>query len=178
MRIGGDMVWRIFAWCLVAVVMSGCATATTGIDFESMLQNTGSPRAGQARIVVLREKSIALNIGWDVKLDGAPLNSLKAGTYIYADLAAGTHQLTADEALFPGTTRRDIAMQSGRTYFFIAKRSKRSDTLAVLGGVGGLAGIAVGAMATSGDDNPGPLDFVPLDAAAARTAMAELRLGS
>ena len=41
---------------------------------------------------------------------------------------------------------------------------------------GGVAGLLVGAAVTSGDDNPGPLDFFPLEDQAARVTIAELRL--
>jgi hypothetical protein len=48
----------------------------------------------------------------------------------------------------------------------------------VMGAVGGLTGWAIGALATSKSENPGPLDFVSMDSAAAKSAMAELKLGS
>jgi hypothetical protein len=41
---------------------------------------------------------------------------------------------------------------------------------------GGVAGLLVGAAITSGNNNPGPLDFFPLEEDAARTTIAELRL--
>jgi hypothetical protein len=37
-------------------------------------------------------------------------------------------------------------------------------------------GLAVGTALTSGNGNPGPIDFVPLEEGAARQAIAELRL--
>lgn len=86
--------------------------------------------------------------------------------------------MTADETLFPGSTQHPIATQPGRTYFVLVKRSQKSNTLMVMGAVGGLTGWAIGALATSKSENPGPLDFVPMDAAAAKSAMAELKLGS
>jgi hypothetical protein len=171
------MLWRVLAGCVLAMLISGCVTDNGGPDYASMTQKVGPPRAGQARIVLLRESSIKLG-SFDVKLDGTPLTGLKSGTYVYADTAAGTHRLTADEVMFPGSTQQEIAVQSGRTYFFMVRSSKKSDALTAMSVVGGLAGFAVGAMATSGSDNPGPLDFIAMDAAAATTALAELRLGS
>jgi hypothetical protein len=41
---------------------------------------------------------------------------------------------------------------------------------------GSIAGAVVGSVATAGSENAGPVDFVPLDEAAARTVMAELQL--
>ncbi len=54
-----------------------------------MMQKVGPRRAGQSRIVVLREKAYAgiADLGWDVKLDGGPMSDLKTGTYVYADTA-------------------------------------------------------------------------------------------
>lgn len=127
--------------------------------------------------MLLRESSIQLG-SYDVKLDGTAVPGLKSGTYVYADVAAGTHQLTADEILFPGTTQHPIAMQPGRTYFVLVKRSQKSNALMVMGAVGGLTGWAIGALATSKSENPGPLDFMPMDSAAAKSTMAELKLGS
>ena len=170
------MIWRMIAWCVLAVAMAGCAT-DSGPDFANLSGKLGPPRGGQARLVLLRESSIELG-SYNVKLDGTPLSGLKSSTYIYADVAAGTHQLTADEIMFPGSSQHPVAMQPGRTYFVLVKRSDKSKTLMVMGAVGGLTGWAIGAMATSKNENPGPLDFVPMDAAAAKSVMAEMTLGS
>lgn len=42
--------------------------------------------------------------------------------------------------------------------------------------MGGIAGALVTSAASSGSENPGPVHFVPLDEAAARTAIADLQL--
>ena len=44
--------------------------------------------------------------------------------------------------------------------------------------MGGLAGAVVGSVATAGSENPGPVDLLPLDEVAARTAIAELQLAN
>jgi hypothetical protein len=168
---------RMLAWGLLAGLLSGCVSDGGSADFATTSQKLGPPRAGQGRVVLLRESSIRLG-SFDVKLDGTPIHGLKSGTYVYADVAAGTHQLTADEIMFPGTTQQEIAVQSGRTYYFMVKTSQKSDAITAMSLVGGLAGFAVGAMATSKSDNPGPLDFVAMDAPAATTALAGLKLGS
>jgi Protein of unknown function (DUF2846) len=92
------------------------------------MQKIGPPRAGQSRIVVLRERGYAglTDPGWDVKLDGAPMADLKTGTYVYVDRPPGRHQLSATATLFPGVSQRDISTQSGRTYFFLARPSEMS----------------------------------------------------
>lgn len=171
------MFWRGVASAIAAVLLSSCVTERTGFDYAAMLQKVGPPKAGQSRIVVLQEKGNALGAtACDVKLDGSPVGRLKTGTYVYADRSAGRHQLLATETMFPGESRRDITTESGRTYFFLARPSERHNAVTGMSLAGGLAGMLVASAATSGSNNPGPIDFFPLDEAAARTALAELQL--
>jgi hypothetical protein len=173
------MFWRVGAWSLVAIIMAGCAaTERSGADFGSLAQKIGPPRPGQARIVVFREKAYAgiIDKGWDVKLDGGPLADLKTGTYVYADRPTGRHQLTATMDVIPGLSQRDVSAESGRTYFFLARLSERSKTLNAMTAAAGLTGLVVAAAVTSGNDNPGPLDFFPMNETDARPMMADLRL--
>ncbi len=176
--LGGVMLWRVAVVSIAAVLMSGCVTTRTGVDFTSLSQKSGPTKPGQARIVVFREQAYGglFDQGWDVKLDGQPMGDLKTGTYVYADRPAGRHQLSSELVGFPGVTQRDITVTAGRTHFFVAKPSERARTLQVTSAVGGLTGLIVGTAVTSGDSNPGPLDFIPLEESAARQAVAELRL--
>ena len=161
------------------MLLLGCASDGVGTDYAAIAQKVGPPRAGQSRIVVLQEKRKGLSVALcacDMQLDGNPIGKVLVGTYVYADRPAGRHQLVASETLFPGETKRDFATVSGRTYYFLVRSSERHDTL--MGGaiVGGLAGVLVTSVATSGNDNPGPAELVPLDEPTARTALAELQL--
>ena len=165
------MLWRGVFILLVAVLLSGCETERGGSDYSAMMQKIDPPRAGQSRSVVLREKGYAglTDPGWDVKLDGGPMADLKTGTYVYVDRPPGQHQISATAALFPGVSQRDISTQSGRTYFFLARPSgERAKVLNGMSAAGGVAGLLVGAAVTSGNNNPGPLDFFPLEEDAAR----------
>lgn len=172
------MFWRGAVLWIATVLLVGCVTERTGADYAAMTQKVGSPRAGQARIVLLREKAFSgiADAGWDVKLDGGPMSYLKTGTYVYADRPAGPHQLSATESLFPGVTQYDFATQSGRTYFFLARPSEKSKTLGAMSAAGGVAGLLIASAVTSNNSNPGPLDFFPLDETAARATIAELKL--
>ncbi len=172
------MLWRVAVLSIVTVVISGCVTARNGADFASTSQKIGPIKPGQARMVVFREQAFGglMDQGWDVKLDGEPMGDLKTGTYVYADRPAGRHQLSSESALFPGVTQRDITVAAGRTHFFLARLSERARTLTATSAAGGLVGLAVGSAMTSGDSNPGPLDFIPLEEGAARQAISELRL--
>ena len=159
-------------------MLSGCVTERSGADFVSMSQKVGPPKAGQARIVVFREKGYGGigDQGWDVKLDGEPMSDLKTGTFAYADRPAGRHQLTSTMAMFPGETQHDVGAAPGRTYFFLARLSERAKTLNAMSAAGGLTGLVVASAVTSGDSNPGPLEFFPLEEGAARAAISDLRL--
>jgi hypothetical protein len=170
------MFWRGMVLSIVVVLLLGCASRT-GFDYAGVMQKVGPPRAGQARIVVLQEKASGLTATTcDVKLDDNPVGRLTTGTYVYADRPAGRHQLLATETLFPGESKRDITTESGRTYFFLARTSDRHNAVMGMTMAGGLAGMLVGSAVTSGSDSPGPIDFLPLDEAAARTTIAELQL--
>jgi hypothetical protein len=175
--LGNVMFLRGVALCVAAVLLSSCVTERTGFDYAAMVQKVGPPGAGQSRIVVLQEKGNALGATvCDVNLDGTPVGRLRPGAYVYADRPAGRHQLLATETMFPGESRREITTVSGRTYFFLARPSERHNAVIGMSFAGGLAGMLVASAATSGSDNPGPVDFFPLDEAAARTTIAELQL--
>ncbi|WP_050044903.1 DUF2846 domain-containing protein [Bradyrhizobium sp. LTSP849] len=162
----------------VGAMLAGCVSDQVGTDFASVSQKIGPPRAGQSRVVFLQDKRQGLSMAicaCEVKLDGAPLGKILAGNYAYADRPAGRHELLVTELLFPGDTKREIVMESGRTQFYLIKSSPRHD--ATTGGaiLGGLAGLAVVSVATAGEANPGPAELVPLDEATARTKLAELQ---
>ncbi|WP_249158963.1 DUF2846 domain-containing protein [Bradyrhizobium jicamae] len=150
------------------------------MDYSEFVRKIGPPSAGKARIVVLREKGYAgiADQGWDVKLDGGPMADLKTGTYVFLDRPAGQHQISATAAMFPGTSQVDISVQSGRTYFYLARPSERSKVLGGMAAAGGVAGLLVGAALTSNNGNQGPLDFFPLEEDSARMTITELKLAT
>lgn len=162
----------------VGVGLAGCVSDGVGRDFASVSQKIGQPRAGQSRVVFLQDKRQGLSMALcacEVKLDGAPLGKVLAGKYAYADRPAGRHEVLLTEALFPGDTKREIVMESGRTHFYLIKSSPRHD--ATTGGAvfGGLIGLAAVSVATAGETNLGPGELVALDEATARTKLAELQ---
>jgi len=161
------------------MILSGCASDRVGTDYAAIVQKVGPPKAGQSRIVILQEKRNGLSMAicaCDMKIDGEPIGKVIVGSYVYADVPAGRHQLVAAEALFPGETAPDFATVSGRTYYFLIKSSERHD--AVTGGAvfGGLVGLAAASVVTSGIPNTGPAELFPLDEPAAKVTLAELQL--
>jgi hypothetical protein len=161
-------------------MLAGCAPTREGAQFTSIAQTLGPPKAGHARIVVLRDKGFAglVDYGYAVTLDGRPFGGeLKTGTFVYADAPAGRHDLGVKVFSFPGETRQDVAASPGRTYFFNVVVSDRAKALQAGQAAGGLIGLAVATAVTSDSKNPGPVDFVPMDDAAAPAAITQLRLG-
>jgi hypothetical protein len=166
--------WGV-VWAVLALVLSGCASQRMGTDYLTISQKMGPPRPGQSRIVVMSVKTL-VGAGCDLSVDGNEVGKVKPGTYIYADRPAGRHLLLATQTLFPGDTKRDITTESGRTYFFQIKNSDRTNAMVGFTMLGGLVGMGVAAAATSGNENPGPVDFIPLDEAAAQTTLESLQL--
>lgn len=174
------MFWRGVALLISVLMLGGCETQRDGLDYAAAARKVGPPKAGHARVVVLREKGFGgiIDQAWEVQLDGTPIPGLKTGTFAFVDRPGGKRELTATEPAFPGATRYEVAVQAGQTYFFVARTSKRKNAMigAQAASGGGLLGLALSVALTSGYDNPGPIDFFPLDEAAARTTIAELRL--
>ncbi|QQN67335.1 hypothetical protein JIR23_18930 [Bradyrhizobium diazoefficiens] len=170
------MLLRGLVLLMAAVLLCGCETARNGLDYSATERKIGPPKAGQARVVVLREKGFG-GIGdpdWTFSIDGAPIKGLKTGTYVYVDRPAGQHQFVAEEAGL-GVTRVDFSAQSGQTVFFVARFSQRKNAV-IANSSTGLLGWGLTLAITSGYKNQGPLDFLPLDEQSARTTVAELRL--
>jgi len=171
------VLFRAFFLLFIAVSLSGCVTARTGFDFAAVMRKVGPPPAGHSRIVVLSEKgSVTYGGVADLVIGGVPTKQVRPGVYVYADQRAGKHQIIGTQSMFPGETKYDITTVAGRTYFLIARNSARAGTVtgSTLGA--GLAGGLLAMAITAGYDNPGPVDLLPLDEAAARTALADLQL--
>jgi hypothetical protein len=164
---------------IAAFVLCGCASTRDGLDFAAISKTQGGPKGGQGRIVILLEKGYAgpFDRGYPVSLDNEPIGELKTGTFVFGDRPAGRHEISVNEWDFPGVTKQKVDVVPGRTYFFVTKQSERSKAIQV-GSFVGIAGMAVTTIATSGSENPGPVDFMPLDEAAGQRAISELRLAA
>jgi hypothetical protein len=165
-------------WAVVAAAsLLGCADTKEGLDYAAVSQIKGGPKNGQGRIVVLRETQVvgSMDGGYPVKLDGQPMGGLRTGTFLVRDIPAGRHELTVSLWDFPGDTKQEVSIAPGRTYFYAANISERAKAMLV-GSTVGIAGIVVTAAATSGNSNPGPVDFVLLDETAGRQMISALRL--
>jgi hypothetical protein len=175
-RMGEIMSWDKVTAVFVAAVLTGCAGQHTGPTYAALTQTLGPPKAGQARIVVLRREKGAMGLldrAIPVKVDGQPVGELVTGGYISVERPAGPHQVSADVWDYPGAARHDFTAAPGRTYFFATKFNENVDKIAAATAFVGLAGAAV-AMAATGE-NRGGVELVPLSESAARAAISELR---
>jgi len=172
--------WRMPLVLVAVAVVSGCAGPTrTGASLDALTKTIGVPKAGQARVIVLRNKAYAglFDAGWKVHLDGVPMGDLKTGTFVYGDRPAGPHQLTFER---PGELSRashhEFAAARARTYFFRLELNAKGRLVAASAQSAGLAGLFISSAISAAADDRGFFDFILLDDAAAREAMADLRL--
>ena len=159
----------------VAAVVSGCAPTRTGATLDAI----EAPRSGLARVVVLRDKAFPgfIDAGFQAYLDEAPMGALKTGTFVYRDIAVGPHKLFFARPLeLFRASRQEFAAAPGQTYFFRLEMNDKGKWITASGMVAGVAGLLASSAVSAAADERGLFDFVPLDDAAAQTAMAEVRL--
>src|SRR5262249_53831911 len=159
---------RVVLSLLASATVAGCVTAS-GPSYTTIAQH--GLRAGQSRVVVYAAPGTG---GWPIKLDGQAMGDLAQDGFIYRVVPAGTHQLTGEMFGYPGVTRRDFAVASGRTSYFMVRMSDRAKGVAVGMAVGGLVGGVIASAATSGGG--GPVDIIAVDEASGRRAVAEMKV--
>jgi hypothetical protein len=115
--------------------------------------------------------------GWEIHVDGAPIGALKTGTFVYRDLPAGRRQLSfAPPGHLARASHYELAAVPGRTYYFRLEMNDKGKMINAGAALGGLSGYFLASAIADGSDERGVYDFIPMEDAAARTAMAELRL--
>ena len=172
--------WRMPLVLLAVTVITGCAAPVrTGASLDSLTKNIGAPKAGHARVFVLRDKAFAwiIDPGWRVQLDGQTMGDLKTGTFVYLDRPAGRHQLSfARGGDLAHVSRLDFDVAGGRTYYFRIELNEKGRMVEVGNSMAGALPLLVTSVAAAAADDRGLFDFIPLDNATATQAMAELRL--
>ena len=161
--------------CFLAVALiAGCVTAREGPTLTSIAHL----KAGQARIVVFRPPGNGglIDPGWAVQLDGAPLGSIKTGTFAYADRPAGHHRLSFIGSDFPRPSLHDFNAAPGRSYVFRIELNEKGRMILAGSAGAGLAGLVVTAAIGAATDDRGTYDFIPIDEVSGREMLAELRL--
>jgi hypothetical protein len=89
----------------------------------------------------------ALARGWPVKVEGQDAGNLKAGTYVIADRAPGSHTLSMEQWDEPGVSKRSVHVAAGQTAFFRLEMREKAKKAMMVGGMvgGGLLCYAVAA---------------------------------
>ena len=172
--------WRMPFVLLAVTAVTGCAApARTGATLDALTKNIGVPKAGHARVFVLRDKAFAgiIDPGWKIQLDGQIMGDLKTGTFVYLDRPAGRHQLS----FFRGgdlahVSRLDFDVAGGRSYYFRIELNEKGRMVAAGSSMGGVLPLLVTSTIAAAADDRGLFDFIPLDNATATQALAELRL--
>jgi hypothetical protein len=166
----GGAAWlrgRVVLSVFVAAMVTGCVTAS-GPTYLSVAHKGLEP--GRARVVAYSDESA----GGEIKIDGLSFGTIANRSFIFRDVPAGLHQITGEQAGYPGVTRRELSAAPGHTYYFAIRMSQRAKTLSTAVTFAGLAGYAVAAAATS--DDGGPVDIIPVDEATARQAISEFKM--
>ena len=106
-------------------------TQRDGLDYSAIARKVGPPKAGHARIVVLREKGFGgMSMGRgtfsSMERRSPALRSAPSPSPI---VQHGKHELTATEAAFPGVTRHEITAQSGQTISSWRGQVKRKNAM-------------------------------------------------
>lgn len=167
---------NIVALVAAAMMLATCAAQQTGPTPASFTQAAGPPKAGNARVVVMRREKGFVGFGdrgVPVKLDEQPLGELMTSTFVSLDVPPGPHQLSSELWDLPGAARHNFNAAAGRTYYFVARVDESVNKIYMASAFGGLIGRAIATSATNQDH--GGITLTALDEAAARQAMAELR---
>jgi uncharacterized protein DUF2846 len=102
----------VVACCLV-VLLAACGSTTA---FEPQSQSFDRH---QGRLHFIRQPSFLSGLGTaNIKVDGSPVGSLAAGSYIVADRAAGTHTITVQGPVDNTGFEADIQVEPGVSYYY------------------------------------------------------------
>jgi Protein of unknown function (DUF2846) len=167
--------WRVVLALAIVALFAGCAPTRTGASLDAL----AAPKTGVARVFVLRDKSFGQIIdgGFQAYLDEAPMGDLKTGTFVYRDVPPGQHKLFFARPLeMFRASQQAFSVVSGRTYYFRLELNDKGKWITASSILGGGPGALVSSAISAAADERGLFDFTPLDDAAARAAMAELRL--
>ncbi len=86
---------RRSSWIARLAVAFGAITAcTTGTPYAQVAGTLPAPPAGQGRILLyMTSASAQLHFFPDMTIDGAPVGTIRPGTFFYVDRQAGLHQI-------------------------------------------------------------------------------------
>ena len=85
----------LFIAIIIASSLIGCASVPMGDAKKDAALKTFSVPADKAGNYVYRNESIGAAVKMDVELDGQPIGQTAAKTYLYKEVAPGTHTISS-----------------------------------------------------------------------------------
>jgi hypothetical protein len=164
----------IVAVSIAGAAVGGCSTSTPSGPPLSSLQITDKPKAGMARVVVLRLEKGFIGFGdreFPINLDGEPMGDLVTGSFLEREVKPGRHEksgILSDQA---GISRYEFDAVAGRTHYVVASLKAKVNQTNAGGALGGITGLVIVGVLT--DDGGGPFDFKAMDEANARWLIAK-----
>lgn len=159
------------------LLVAACGTARTGATFNDLNKKAGGP-GSKSRVVILRDKDLLMLDGaWQVYLDGTAMGDLKTGTFVYRDIAPGSHTLMFSvPGEFARASTQNISLGAGRTYVYRIDLNSKGRAVMASTMAAGLAGMLVSSAIAHSADERGFYKFVPLEGDARTTALADIHL--
>jgi len=161
----------------IAMMMAGCAS-TGGPSVVAAAAMGGPPKAGTARIIVMRPFKGFFGLGdraFPVKVDQEPPIDLYTGSFVAFDHPPGRHQVSAELWDLPSGPRLELEAMAGRTYFLMAKLNDDVARVYGMSAAGGLLGKAIAIEAAPTLKTRGAIEVTLMDEASGRQLMASLK---
>jgi hypothetical protein len=99
---------------VVALLLSACASVPKGDPTQDTALKTFTVPAEKASLYVYRNESMGAGVKMNVTLDGKPLGSTAAKTYLYAEVEPGQHKLSSEAE---NTSELSIDTVAGKAYY-------------------------------------------------------------
>jgi len=85
--------WRALAWCVAAVVLTGCAA--TGPRFSEVQASFPTIKPGHGRLMVYRTGGLGQAVQPDVRLNGEVVGKMEPEGFFFVDRPVGRYTVSA-----------------------------------------------------------------------------------
>lgn len=89
------MISKLAVVLVVLLGLAGCASVPMGDAAQDTRLKSFAAKPGVAGIYVYRNESFGAAIRMDVEVDGKPIGQTAAKTYLFKEVAPGTHTVTS-----------------------------------------------------------------------------------
>jgi len=98
----------------LSFVLAGCASVQLGDPAKNAELKNFAPKADVASIYIYRNENMGGAVPMDVAVDGKPLGTTGAKTYLYTEVTPGTHVITSKAE---NTSELSIDTSAGKVYY-------------------------------------------------------------